>query len=146
MRGVSVVLPVYDGERLLDAAVGAVLAQDLVGPLEVLVVDDGSRDGSRRVAARWAARDDRVRPLPGPGRGAPAAINAALRQARYDVVAQLDQDVVPEPTWLGRLVETLESSPRVAAVQGHYVADRADGLWARVMGLDLAQRYARLGP
>lgn len=140
--GVSFVLPVYNGERWLDAALRAILAQDDGRPFEVLVVDDRSGDGSAEILGRFAA-DPRVRLLRGAGRGAAAAINQGLRAARQPVVCQVDQDVVLEPGWMAALCGAL-AAPGVGAAQGYYQTPRDGSLWARVMGLDLELRYSRI--
>jgi mycofactocin glycosyltransferase len=141
MSGVSVVLPVYNGAAWLDAVLDAILAQE---PAEVVVVDDGSRDGSPELIARRAASDARVKLLRGPSRGATAAINAGVRAATQPLIAQLDQDVVVQPGWLARLVGALDAAPDLAAAQGHYVTDPRDGAWVAVSMLDLAQRWAAI--
>jgi glycosyltransferase involved in cell wall biosynthesis len=140
--GVSFVVPVYNGERWLDAALRAILAQDDGRPFEVLVVDDRSSDGSAEILGRFAA-DPRVRMLQGAGRGAAAAINRGFRAARHSVVCQVDQDVVLEPGWMAALCGAL-AAPGVGAAQGYYQTPRRGSLWARVMGLDLELRYSRI--
>lgn len=142
--GVSVVLPVYQGEATLDAALSALRAQVFPGPWEILVVDDGSRDGSRAIAERHAAEEARVRILAGAGAGAASAINLGLKEARYPFLAQVDQDVILEPGWVERLVARLVADEGLAAAQGQYLGDPRDGLWARVTALDLRERYRAL--
>jgi glycosyltransferase involved in cell wall biosynthesis len=143
--GVSFVVPVRNGARWLEAALAAILAQDDGRAMEVLAVEDGSTDGSPAILHSFAARHG-VRVLEGPRRGAAAAINAGIRHARYPIVCQVDQDVIVEPGWMARLAAAL-AAPEVAAAQGYYVTPRDGSLWARVMGLDLERRYARIaGP
>jgi GT2 family glycosyltransferase len=141
--GVSFVVPVYDGERTLEAALAAILAEVRDRPAEVLVVDDGSSDGSRRVIERHLGTG-RVELLQGEGRGAAAAINQGIRRARHEIVCQVDQDVVLDPGWLAALLAELGSGGDVAAAQGRYRALRGDGLLARVMALDLELRTKHL--
>ena len=140
--GVSVVVPVRDGARWLPAALDAILAQQDGRPFEVIAVDDGSTDGSPAILRAYAAAG-RVRVLAGEARGPAAAINLGVGQARHPIVCQIDQDVVLQPGWLARVTEAL-GPPEVGAVQGHYVARPGAGRWARVMALDLRQRYARV--
>jgi len=140
--GVSFVVPVYNGERWLDAALRAILAQDDGRPFEVLVVDDRSSDGSAEILGRFAA-DPRLRLLQGAGRGAAAAINRGFRAARHPVVCQVDQDVLLEPGWMAALCGAL-AAPGVGAAQGYYQTPPRGSLWARVMGLDLELRYSRI--
>ena len=143
MTPVTFVIPVHNGERWLRQTLSAVLAQADGRPLEVLVIDDGSSDGSLAVVRSFEG----VTILTGEGRGAAAAINLGIRNAKHPVVCQVDQDVVPHPGWMGRLLAALDSDPTVAAAQGHYRSDPSSRVWARVMALDLEDRYSRLnGP
>jgi hypothetical protein len=137
--GVSVVVPVLNGARWLEEMVSAVEGQNYAGPLEILIVEDGSTDGSRDLL-RALARAGRVRVVDGPRRGATAALNTGIRAATHPLIAQIDQDVVIQKRWLIELVEALEPS-EVAAAQGQYVAAHSAGLWSRVMALDLRDRY-----
>jgi hypothetical protein len=141
--GVTVVLPVYNGARTLADALTAILAQEIDGSIEVLVVDDRSSDGSVAIARRFT-QDPRVRLVQGEGRGAAAAINAGVQRASYGVIAQIDQDMIPRRGWLACLLTRLRARDALAAVQGRFEVDPSDGVWARVAALDLAQRYAAL--
>lgn len=138
---VSVVIPVRNGARWLPhvlAAAGVALGDRRH---EILVIDDGSSDGSAAICHRMGHPHLRV--IEGPRRGAAAAVNAGLRLARHDLVAQIDQDVIVGPGWFDVLIDPLRD-PRVAAAQGWYLADPAAPALARVMGIDLEQRYARI--
>ncbi len=85
---VSVVVPVRNMEAYVGEAVESALAQS-PPPLEVVAVDDGSTDGTRGVLAGFG---ERVRVLPGPARGASAARNLGVGEARGDWIAFLDAD------------------------------------------------------
>jgi glycosyltransferase involved in cell wall biosynthesis len=92
LRGplVSVILPVYNRAGWVARAVGSVLAQTH-GPLELLVVDDGSTDDTRRVLQDFG---DRITVLEQEHAGAEAARNLALKHARGEFVAFIDSDDV----------------------------------------------------
>ena len=142
--GVSVVVPVLNGAATLSETLAAIAAQaNGRRPLEIIVVDDGSRDRTRAIVEK-AARHEPIRLIDGPCRGAAAAVNCGIRAARHPVIAQIDQDVAIDGGWLDRVV-ALFDDPRVGAVQGRYTARRGDSFFARVMALDLEQRYDRLG-
>ena len=85
---VSVIIPVYNGERYLGAAIESVLAQTY-RPLEVIVVDDGSTDGSAAVARGFG---EAVRCYSQENAGQAAAQNAGVEAARGDYFAFLDAD------------------------------------------------------
>jgi len=142
LPGVSFVLPVLDGERWLAPVLDAVLAQDDGRPFEVLIIDDGSHDDSRAIAERFL-ETGRARLVEGPGRGAAAALNLGISQARHPLVAQVDQDVILDPGWLALLAAELDE-PSVAAAQGYYRTDPTAPLWERIAGRELETRYARI--
>jgi len=107
---VSVYIPCYNVEEYLARSIEGVLRQTH-GADEILIVDDGSRDGTAEVAARYAVRILRHER----NRGLAAARNTALRSARNDLVAALDADCVPEPDWLEKLVVHLGDATVAAA-------------------------------
>jgi teichuronic acid biosynthesis glycosyltransferase TuaG len=89
---VSVVTPVWNGEATLGQAIASVRAQSFAG-WEMLIVDDGSTDGSLALGRRLAAEDGRIRVLgQGANRGAAAARNRGIRAARGRFIAFLDAD------------------------------------------------------
>ena len=137
--GVSFVMPVYNGRRWLRDALAAIAAQQDGRPFEVIAVDDGSSDGSRRIL-NAAELEGRIQVIDGPGRGIAAAVNVGIREARHPIICLVDQDVVLSATWLARLLAALDD-PSVAAAQGHYRTPPGAGFWARMMGRDLEQRY-----
>lgn len=93
---VSVVVPVYDVETYLPEALDSVLAQSHQN-LEVVVVDDGSTDGSGAIADEYAARDTRVKVVHTENRGLGAARNEGQRHATGDYLAFADSDDVVPP-------------------------------------------------
>jgi len=141
--GVSFVVPVRNGAPWLAHVLRSLLEQEVERPVEVVIVEDGSSDGSADLAARASVADPRVSVVEGPHRGAAAALNLGIRHARYPLIAQVDQDVVLEPGWLAALLPQLDDNG-IAAAQGYYETDSAAPLSARVMSLDLEQRYERI--
>jgi glycosyltransferase involved in cell wall biosynthesis len=116
---VSVVIPVYNGERYVAEAVRSVLALPL--DVEVVLVEDGSRDGSLAMCRDLAARHPRVRLLRhagGRNRGAAASRNVGIRAARGRYVAFLDADDLYLPNRLDVAVSMLECDPTVDGVYG----------------------------
>ena len=140
--GVSVVVPVHNGAAFVRETLEAILAQGDGRPMEVIVVDDRSRDGSAEIL-RELAEHAPLRILSGAGRGAAAAINTGVRAARWPIICQVDQDVVVRPGWMRRLTGALDD-PGVAAAQGYYERDPDADVCARAMNLDLEQRYAAI--
>jgi len=99
---VSVVVPARDSEKYLTDLLHALESQTLAADrFEVIIVDDGSTDGTAEIVADWASRDSRRRCLVrGKGAGPAYARNLGVRAARGEWVAFTDSDTVPDPDWL----------------------------------------------
>ncbi len=110
---VSVIMPCWNRERFVADAIRSVLAQTLA-EFELIVVDDGSTDGSREVVASFS--DSRVRCLPREHRGISAAMNAGLAAARGRYIARLDSDDMWLPEMLATQVAVLEARPEIGLV------------------------------
>jgi GT2 family glycosyltransferase len=110
MSAVDVVIPNYQGEHLLEPCLAALAAQTMP-PARIIVVDDGSSDGSAAVVARHPG----VEWLPlGENRGFSAAVNAGITSATAPLVALLNSDALPEPGWLEALVTALDDDPSIS--------------------------------
>jgi glycosyltransferase involved in cell wall biosynthesis len=112
---VSVIIPVYNGERYLAEAIGSVLAQTY-RPVEIIVVDDGSTDGSADVAKRF---DSPVRYDFQPNSGAGAARNRGVGLAQGSFLAFLDADDLWAEGKLARQIAAFDDDPELAMVFGH---------------------------
>lgn len=103
---VSVVIPVYNKERYLRATLDSVLAQT-VAPEEIVVIDDGSSDGSADVAASYGSRVRLVRQSNG---GESSARNRGIETSSAEWIALLDGDDVWEPDKLERQLDALQAA------------------------------------
>jgi hypothetical protein len=137
---VSVVIPVFNGEAYLAEAVESVLEQTLE-ELELVAVDDGSRDASRAILEGFARADPRVRLLANEKNlGISAALNRGWRAARAPYIARLDADDVSLPDRLARQVEFLDAHPSVAVVGGAAIIIGVTGRRTSTMRFPTASR------
>lgn len=146
--GCSVLINAYNYRRYVGEAVASALAQTLA-PREVVVVDDGSTDGTAEwLRAEFAARDPRVRVISRPNAGQLAAIETAVAAASGDVLFFLDADDTWEPDYLAAVHARLAARPDVDYVfSGHARSDGAPSLVLgetgdRRLGRRSAQAYA----
>lgn len=110
----SAIIPVYNGEKYLTAAIQSVL--DLgYEPMELIVVDDGSTDATAEIAARFA---DQLRYVQQPNRGPAAARNLGLRLSQGNVIGFLDADDFWLPSILTQAFAFLISHHDVEIIQG----------------------------
>ncbi|MDX1589792.1 MAG: glycosyltransferase [Oleiphilaceae bacterium] len=125
---VSVLIPAYNREPYILAAIDSVLSQDYA-PLELIVIDDGSTDGTYPLLQEQS-RLGRIRLLSHPGhanRGQSASLNLGLRAATGDYLAILDSDDLFAPGKLTEQVGFLEKNPGVGMVYGYGHAVDAAG-------------------
>ena len=104
---VSVVMPVRNEERHLAESVRHVLGQDYPGPLELVLAVGPSADRTEPIARDLAAADPRVTVVANPSGRIPAALNAALRAARHEIIARVDGHALLPPGYLRTAVATL---------------------------------------
>ncbi|MFF5895647.1 glycosyltransferase [Streptomyces argenteolus] len=146
-RPVSVLVPAYNERECIEATVRSLVASDY--PIEVIVIDDGSTDGTADlVEAMWIPN---VRVVRQRNAGKPAALNNGIAHARYDIVVMMDGDTVFEPSTVRELVQPF-ADRRVGAVAGNAKVGNRDsliGAWQHieyVMGFNLDRRmYDLLG-
>ncbi|MFZ4183417.1 polysaccharide deacetylase family protein [Streptomyces pseudogriseolus] len=138
---VTVLVPAYNEAKCIENTVTSLMASD--HPIEVLVIDDGSTDGTARIVEAMGLPNVRViRQL---NAGKPAALNRGLANARYDIVVMMDGDTVFEPSTVRELVQPF-GDPRVGAVAGNAKVGNKDsliGAWQHieyVMGFNLDRR------
>jgi len=127
---VTVLLPVYNGERYLREAVESILAQTLES-FELLLVDDGSTDGTAAICQSFT--DPRVRVIRHEkNAGTVSALNSGIDLISTKYVARMDADDVALPDRLGRQVAFLEARPDIAAC-GCWLLELVDGRLRDVM-------------
>jgi glycosyltransferase involved in cell wall biosynthesis len=115
---ISVLMPAYNAARTLASALHSVQRQSFPD-WECVVVDDGSSDGTREIAAAFAREDARVRLVPRAHGGIVAALQAGLGACRAPLIARFDADDLMSRRRLELQRSALEQSPDLAAVGCH---------------------------
>ena len=91
---ISVILPAYNAKQYLEAAVDSILNQSLTD-FELILIDDGSSDGTEQLVRQLAAKDQRIRLVQRPNKGLIATLNEGLALARSPLIARMDADDIP---------------------------------------------------
>lgn len=117
---VSVIIPSYNHAHFVQEAIQSVLNQNYMD-YEIIVIDDGSKDNTRDVVARYG---DQVRYIWQENKGLPGARNTGIKAAKGAFIALLDSDDTWLPEFLATTVARLEAEPQLGAVHtGFYFID-----------------------
>lgn len=137
---VSIIIPVYNGERTIAQTLRGIFSQDFRQPFEMIVVDDGSTDATPQIVAFYP----NVRYVRQENAGPAAARNAGAAQAKGTFLFFTDSDCVPHPDWLSRMMPHF-SDAKVGVVMGSYGIANPDRLLAKVIHNEIIYRH-RLMP
>lgn len=135
MPNLSVLVPVYNAARHLDASIASIVAQEF-SDWEMVAVNDGSTDDSADILARWASRDGRIRVISNPiNKGQTACLNQGLAACRGEWIARQDADDLSHPRRLRAQMDHIANRPATVLLgtQGVLIDDRG----ARIGLLDV---------
>jgi len=138
VAALTVLVPVLNEARRIGEVVAALAAQTVKGPVEFLLIDGGSIDGSRAVLDELAARDPRFRVLDNPNRHIPSALNLGLCHARGEFIARMDAHTLYPEHYLAQGLARLRRGD-AAWVTGPALA-YGDSTWSRRIALALTTR------
>lgn len=138
---VSIIVPVYKTEDYLRQCVDSILAQSLTD-FELLLIDDGSPDGSGAICDDYARRDPRIQAIHKENGGVSSARNLGIEKAAGQYIVFIDSDDWVEPEYLAELVAADDDSANILVIADHQPF-REDGLEERTF----SEAYtARLAP
>lgn len=138
----TVTILTFNGEKYLDSILTAVEGQRYDGPVEVLVLDSGSTDGTLSIVERHPSV--RLHEIPNSEFGHGKTRNLAAELAAGEIVVYLTHDAVPaHDRWLAEIVAPFVDDSRVSAVLGKQIA-RADA--PPVIKYDIRRVFQHLGP
>lgn len=124
---VSVLLPVYNGERYIAQSIESILVQTRCD-LELIIIDDGSIDGSWNIIRRYT--DSRVRAIRQQNRGLAGTLNKAIKLAKGKFIARQDQDDIALPERIALQIEYMEQYSSVGLL----------GTWADIIEEDVSSK------
>jgi glycosyltransferase EpsJ len=125
MPRISVIVPAYNAEKYIEKCVSSVLSQSF-SDLELIVVNDGSKDATAEIVSAMAEKDARVRLINQPNAGVSAARNAGLSAAAGELIAFVDADDWLRPDAYETMISALDASP-AQTVMCNFAAVMPDG-------------------
>jgi len=129
----SVLIPVFNGKKYLRLAVDSVLRQTFTD-FEVLLLDDGSSDGSREIMESFARVDSRCKIHSWPNRGIVATLNAGLEIAAGRYIIRMDSDDICAPERFDKQIQFLEDNPHCVVVGSKVLWIDPAGMPLRIAG------------
>ncbi|MDR7419680.1 MAG: glycosyltransferase [Armatimonadota bacterium] len=116
---ITVLIAAYNEESTLEETMRGLAGQDYPAPVDIIIVDDGSRDGTLATLAALVGRHPNLRVIPAPHGGKAFALNYGLSAAATELVVTIDADTFLHPQALRRIVaRMLSDPPNTAAVAG----------------------------
>jgi len=116
---ISVIVPTYNHEKFLHKCIDSILAQTYSN-LEIILVDDGSTDGSGKICDQYAQKDPRVKVVHQQNQGISAARNAGIAAAKGEHIAFVDSDDWVDATFVEVLLQTAQQNNSLIAAVGKY--------------------------
>jgi len=132
---VSVLIAAYNEEKVIGQTLRSVLRSSYPGEMEVVVVDDGSRDATAQIVSAMAADDSRIRLLRQVNKGKAVALQVGLAASRHEIIVSLDADTQFTPETIGELVRPFADAA-VGAVSGRARVGNPKTLVARFQSLE----------
>ncbi len=127
LETVTVAIPAYNLQRHLTDAVLSVQRQDYAGAIRIIILDDGSNDGTLSLARKLADRDTRIEVTTQSNQGRAKTRNRLLELATTEMVCWIDADDMASPTWIRDQVSHLIGNESCVAVGGQGYAMTASG-------------------
>ncbi|WP_158856284.1 glycosyltransferase family 2 protein [Lunatibacter salilacus] len=112
---VSIIIPCYNQEALISETITSILGSHFTN-IEIIIVDDGSTDSSRKVLEEWRNKDNRIQVYSQPNAGPSVARNHAIRKSSGKYILPVDGDDLISEDYISRAVAVLEEKPEVKVV------------------------------
>jgi len=143
---VTVTICCYNGERYLERTLVSVLAQDYLN-FEIVIVDDGSTDGTAKIVERFASQYDCIRAFFRSNHGLPASRNYSFAQAQGEWIAIIDQDDLWYPTRLSRQLGLARSYPTAGFIfcNAHHIDESDEVMGDHLSAYGLPELFIRKG-
>lgn len=129
MKKVSIIIPIYNAEKFLAQCIESVINQTYKN-LEIILVDDGSKDDSLKICKDYADKDSRIRIFYDKNHGVSYARNKGLKEANGEYVLFIDSDDIVEKVYVDELMSALNETDYDIVISGYKEIDRKNK-WKR---------------
>lgn len=130
---VSVIIPIYNTEKFLSKCINSVLAQTLKD-IEVLLIDDGSTDGSGKICDEYVRKDKRIHAIHIPNQGVSHARNKGLEAAKGKYIYFMDSDDWIETDMISTLYQLIQTNKADLSTCGYLIEDEDENILYKING------------
>lgn len=127
---ISIIVPIYNAEKTLERCIESLVAQ-VYHNIEILLIDDGSKDSSLSICRKYAASDGRIRIIEQTNQGVSTARNAGIDAAMGDYIMFCDSDDWVEPDWCHTMIDNFDSKNFIMC--GEYIEGEQNILPQKVL-------------
>jgi GT2 family glycosyltransferase len=134
---ISIVVPTYNGRLRIKNTLDALFCQDFSGEIEIVVVDDGSTDGTADHVREYC---DKIRVISQSNQGPAVARNLGAQIASGEIILFTDDDCIPQKDWLQQMLGPFTKDPDIVGVKGCYRTEQKS-LVARFVQLEYEDKF-----
>ena len=143
----SIIVSAYNNKKVLKKTLDGLLKQKFSGKYEIIVVNDGSNDGTREFLDTYLKDKKNLKVFHQKNKGVCSARNKGIVNAQYEIVINMDQDCIPEKDWLEKMVAGFSDEKSGVVSAYDYYGGTSTGfrkkLLDKVGGYDEAYKYYR---
>lgn len=129
---ISVILPVYNGEKYLKEAIESILNQTYTN-FEFIIIDDGSKDSSLEIIKEYEKEDERIVAVSRENKGLIATLNEGIEKAKGKYIARMDQDDISLPNRFEEQLKIMENDKEIVVC----------GSWINVFGENRKEKISK---
>lgn len=117
MEKISIIMPIYNGERYLESAINSIFNSTYEN-IELILVDDGSTDKSEEICLTWAKKNERIKVVKQKNQGVASARNTGIQNASGDWIGFCDQDDIVNVDMYSKMIERVSNDKSDMAICG----------------------------
>lgn len=136
----SIVIPMYNAEKHIEKVIKALKYQSEKNT-EIIIVDDGSTDGSLNLVKKYV--NSKIKLIYQENQGPAVARNRGIKEAKSDILIFLDSDCIPAKSFVKNILKPFKN-PRISGVQGDYITKNFDNFMARYIGYEIGYRHKNM--
>jgi glycosyltransferase involved in cell wall biosynthesis len=142
---ISIFIPAYNAEKTIERTIDGILNQTYTH-FELIIVNDGSTDGTEEIIKRYAEKDSRIRLISQPNRGRCYAANTAIKECQYQWIMRVDADDILLPQAIEKQIDFIKKNPdvKVAGCLAYHINEKEEIIGLTPLSPKTREEFAEL--